>query len=175
MKQCNNGTIKKGFTLLEVIIAIFLVTVGMSAVLVLITKTITTMALSFSQLTAAYLTQEGIEIVRNIRDTNWIEGADWDDGLVCSPLPCQFEAEADYDDLDLTTYTHLGRYLKFDGGFYNYDSGSDTKFKRKITITPIDLEPDGINDILEVTILVLWTEKRETYSHTAQEKLYKWR
>lgn len=74
-----SASTNKGFTLLEVIIAIFLITVGITAVLLLITKTLGAMSLSFSQLKAAYLAQEGIEVIRNIRDTNWVEGNEWKD------------------------------------------------------------------------------------------------
>lgn len=179
MLKCLNVKMRdKGFTLLEVIIAIFLVTVGITGVFLLITRTIGTISLSFSQLTAAYLTQEGIEITRNIRDTNWLDPTNpsWDDGLACSPLPCSSEAEADYNDPGLTPYVTPGRFLKIDvNEFYSYDPGTDTKFKRRITIVPVDLDLDGINDILEVSVEVTWTEKGEAQSHSAQENLYNWR
>jgi len=177
MKQFNNGTIGKGFTLLEVIIAIFIVTVGIISTLLLITRTLAQTSISFSQLTAAYLTQEGIEIVRNIRDTNWIELTvdpnppnSWDEGLT----GCSTGCEADYivtSQLDPTLSSYAGTFLKIDGnGFYNYTSDTPTKFKRKITINP---DPGG--DILKVTVLVMWAEKGQTFYHTAQENLYRWR
>jgi len=164
MLKCLNVKMKKGFTLLEVIVAIFLIMVGVAASLILINKTISQMALSTSQLTAAYLAQEGIEIVRNIRDTNWIENApSWSDGLGAG------DWEADYNDQALTSYVFPGRFLKFDGTFYNYDAGTDTKFKRKITIVP-----DG-SDKLKVTVSVDWVEKQKNQSVIVKENLYNWR
>ncbi len=172
MLKCLNVKMnKKGFTLLEVIVAIFLVTVGISGVFLLITRTIGIISLSFSQLTAAYLTQEGIEIVRNVRDTNWLDplNPSWDDGLSAGNW------EADYTTPTLND-TYDGDLLNIDGdGFYSYSPGTPTKFKRRITIVPEDIDLDGINDILKVTVLVEWQEKGKIHSHTAQENLYNWK
>lgn len=184
MLKCLNVKMRdKGFTFLEVIIAIFLVTVGITGVFLLITRTIGTISLSFSQLTAAYLTQEGIEIVRNIRDTNFIEQTiglnTWDEGLVLPAIDCSTGCEADYTataQLDPTLSAFGGNFLRIDSNdFYNYTIGDPTKFKRKITIVPEDVDGDGINDILEVSVEVTWEEKGEAQSHSAQENLYNWR
>ncbi len=165
MSKYLNAKTRKGFTLLEVIIAIFLIVVGIAGAFLLITRTISTMSLSSSRLVAAYLTQEGIEIVRNIRDTNWIEGApSWDDGLSAG------DWEVDYNDPDLSSYSGNPLNIETATDFYGYDSGTPTKFKRKITIVPL-ISPDR----LEVTVETTWTEKGKAHSHTAQEILYNWR
>ena len=71
----------KSFTLIEVIVAIFLVTVGIGGVYVLIQRTTAFTPVISARLTAAYLAQGGIENVRNIRDTNWLEREAWDNGI----------------------------------------------------------------------------------------------
>jgi len=170
---------KHGFTLLEVIIAIFILLVGVTAALVLITRTVSQISVSSSRLIAAYLTQEGIEIVRNIRDTNWLEGGAWDEGLVPPDIDCLTTGcEADYIattvedphiDLSDNFKVYGDNFLKIDGsGFYNYTSGTDTRFKRKITIV-------SGTDTLTVTVETAWSEKGKDYTHTAQEVLYNWR
>lgn len=158
----------RGFTLLEIIIAIFVLTIGIIGVFSVLPQMLSYTAFSSSQLIAAYLSQEGIEIVRNIRDTNWLTpGNSWNTGLD------QGDYEADYNDPDLTScsspcdYNHNLRFVKLDGGFYNYDTGGDTKFKRKITITPEA-------DYLKVSVLVEWQEKGKTRSIAVQENLYNW-
>jgi len=163
----NNPINNKGFTLLEVLAAIFLITIGVLGTLALVQKTIAFTQITSSQFVAAYLLQEGIEIVRNIRDSNFlkirqeIEGVSWNDGLT----GCSGGCEADYNDLTLTSYA--GKFLKIDGGFYNYDSGLDTIFKRKITITPD-------TNVLEVVVEVSWQERGRWHKVMAQENLYKW-
>jgi type II secretory pathway pseudopilin PulG len=121
-----------GFTLLEVIVAISLITVGMIGISSLITQTISSARFSFQKLTAAYLAQEGIEIVRNIRDKNWLEGATWNQGLGdCGSAVCEYEA--DYESPSLRTYL-ASDYLNINtNGFYGYPSDSSA-LPRKITI-----------------------------------------
>jgi len=63
---------QKGFTFTELLIALVLITVGILTSIGLITFSFTrTMKLS-PRLTASYLTQEGVEVIRRIREDNWI-------------------------------------------------------------------------------------------------------
>lgn len=157
----------KSFTLIELIVAIFVILVGILAVFLVITDVTSTTSVYKQRLIAAYLAQEGIEIVRNIRDTNWVEGAaTWDDGLLICPTPNG--CEVDYSSLNLTPWSGDGNYLKIDGGFYNYASGADTIFKRKIRI-----EAGG--DVLQVWVEVFWDIKGKPYSFLVSEWLYEWR
>ena len=154
-----------GFTLMEVLVAIFLITVGVLGAMAVVNQTTTFIQVTSSRLVAAYLAQEGIEIVRNIRESNFLkihkEGeGNWDDGLT----GCQAGCEADYND---TALISADRYLKIDAGFYNYDSGENTPFKRKIIITPD-------TDILKVSVEVSWQERGRSHQVTAQENLYQW-
>ena len=71
----------KSFTLIEVTVAIFLLTVGTVGAFSLIQRTIVLSTIGAAQLQATYLAQEGIEIVRNIRDSNWLAGVDWGNNL----------------------------------------------------------------------------------------------
>jgi len=96
--------INKSFTLIEVVVAIFLVTVGTVGAFSLIQRTIAFTAISSSRLVAANLAQEGIEIVRNTRDTNWLSGNPWDQGL----------SSGDWQDVEI--------------------NGQATNFQRRITI-----------------------------------------
>jgi len=155
-----------GFTLLEAIVAIFVITTGIVGVLSLVTQTISSSTFSKDKLIAAYLAQEGIEIVRNIRDTNWLEEVAWNDGLGTGIW------EGDYDDTqNLTSWIDPGNFLNIDAsGFYSYAAGTPTKFKRKITIGS-----GPIVDSLNVKVEVFWQEKGKIYTVPAQENLYNWR
>jgi len=156
----------KSFTLIEVFIAMFLLTVGTVGAIYAIVRVIEVTEVSSSQLIASYLAQEGIEIVRNIRDGNWLEGSVWDTGLTgCEPTGAG--CQADYTNTQsLVSFT--GDPLNIDGGFYSYLTGTPTIFQRKITIE------EAPGDILEVTVWVGWTERGKSYSVTAQANLYKW-
>lgn len=168
----------KGFTILEVIIAIFFLTVGLGSAFGVIQKILSFSSITNSRLIAASLSQEGIEIVKNIRDTNYIEGDLWDDGII------EVHYEVDYNDNSLTEcfsdcdFDDM-EFLKidttFDNEFYNYDLGALSKFKRKITISKEDLDGDEIADRLKITATVEWDEKSGRNSFVAHEYIYDWK
>lgn len=159
---------KNGFTILEVMIAIFIVTIGVLAAYSVTQQMISYTYRSASRLTAIYLDKEGIEIVRNIRDTNWLEGEVWDNGLGAGYWEADYTAQGLVDDYD-------GDFLYIEGGnnFYKYIASPGpndikTNFKRKITITPV-------GDTLEVSVEVWWEYKGDTYGPiTTRETLYNW-
>lgn len=164
----------KGFTVLEVITAIFILTVGVGAALSLMNQTLATASVVEQTLIASYLTQEGIEIVRNIRDTTWLEKRNnlslvWDEYL-------QENAngwEVDYSSQILTSYVGDGRFLNIESatGFYGYgpaDPQAQTKFKRKITIE----KPQA--DEIKVKVEIIWQERGRTHTFTALEYITNW-
>lgn len=171
---------QKGFTLVELVISIFVLVVGVIGVYNALSVAIIYTGDISSRLTAAYLAQEGIEIIRNIRDNNWLkidagEPINWDDGLsnCYAPVGC----EADYktgtaeEVSGLTPFSGGNNLNLSDNGFYSYDSTgsfSPTKFKRKITITV--QTPDS----MLVNVLVTWEEKEDTLNFEAEEYIYNW-
>jgi len=178
MKQFNSLTMKNGFTIMEAIVAIFVITTGIVGVLSLVTQTISSATYSKNRLIAAYLAQEGIEIVRNIRDTEWLKTASWGSDI-CTSFPCEWEA-------DYTTTSFLNDcgsginynchnyssndFLRIDGGFYNYLFGNPTKFTRKITINNGPVSGSSLN----IKVEIFWQEKGKPYKFEAQENLYNW-
>ncbi|MBI2642190.1 MAG: prepilin-type N-terminal cleavage/methylation domain-containing protein [Candidatus Wildermuthbacteria bacterium] len=157
---------KRGFTLIEVFIAIAVLAIGIGGAFSLVRQTVSFAPNTTQKLTATYLAQEGLEIARNIRDTNFLkihkgQGGVWTDGL----LGCASGCQADYNDSSLVPFT--GSPLKLDGGFYTYDSGSNTVFVRKITVTQA-------GDVLDVTSEVSFEERGRTHTARGSSKLYNW-
>ncbi len=66
--------IRRGFSVLEVLIAVFVTSVGLTAVLALLTGSLKTSLDNRDALVAAGLAQEGIELIQNIRDNNIAAG-----------------------------------------------------------------------------------------------------
>jgi hypothetical protein len=173
---------EKSFTLMEAIVAIFVITTGVVGVYSLVTQTISSATFSKDKLIAAYLAQEGIEIVRNIRDTNWLEGGTnpWYEGLTGCSTGCEVDyyctTVVDPDSTNPPSHNCLasyggGNFLKLDANnFYNYATGTETKFKRKITIGA-----GPITDSLNIKVEVFWQEKGKPYKVEAQENLYNWK
>lgn len=59
--------------MLEVIVAMFVITTGVLGAFAVVQQIISYTIQSGSRLTAAYLAKEGIENVRNMRDNNWLD------------------------------------------------------------------------------------------------------
>ena len=153
----------KGFTLIETTVAIFLITVGTVGAFSLIQRTVAFTSISSSQLAAAYLAQEGIETIRNIRDTNYLKTMPWDDGLGAGDDYRLDYQSASFPDLS------CGNYLKYDGNFYTCSFDDSAKFQRKITITKSEV------DRMEISVEVTWQERGRGHQVVSQTELYNWR
>lgn len=185
---------QSGQSLLEAIIGITILISGLVTSLSLGILTIRAGQVSLSRTIADNLAREGIELVRSIRDTNWLKGDAWDSGL-CVPLdptaglildPVQFtwaldRAENSIDDsnalvyLNNDTVNRLVAYVQ-----YASDPPADavaTKFRRLITIVP---NGAGCSDVpgptnYTVTVKVQWEENGSMHDSTLEETLFNWR
>jgi type II secretory pathway pseudopilin PulG len=145
---------QQGQTLLELLIALFILVLVLTATIALIVNSINAGRESRNRLVAASLAREGVEIVRNIRDSNWIDPGDptgipvvpppnWDEGLVGNSPAIPF-----VNSVSATTPTQL----YFDPASQNQTAvklysdayvqgavtpGSDTQFYRLIYLDPI--------------------------------------
>jgi len=157
---------QKGLTIIELVISIFVLMAGV----IVIFGSFSIIAILVSniedQLTAVYLGQEGIEIIRNLRDNNWKriakrEEINWDRGLI--------EACQDGCMVDFTTDGSLNpilpwnenQYLNIqpDTNFYSYKEGEKTKFRRRIDIIKLKPPKEEEEAILKVVVTVFWDQK----------------
>jgi len=115
-------------------------------------------------LVASYLCQEGIELVKNIRDTNWVSGAaSWETGLTTCGNGC----EAEYSSISLTAWSSPGRnlYIQNSTGLYSYTGDIKTPYTRRITITTVG------NDELDIVVDVIWGSQ----TMTVKENIFNWK
>ena len=165
----------RGFTLLEVIIAISILSMGIAGSVALINRTISLGFAVNKQLIAAYLAQEGMEIIHNIRNTNWIEDGvpalspvAWDDGITDG------DSCVNYNSASLITPcigAARNLYIFNDGIKLNYVHTITpiiTVFSRYINITHL---LDGAEPYILVKSIVEWN----TGSIQAEERLYDWK
>lgn len=77
-----------GFVLVEVIASIAILMLAIPAALTIASKSIFLAGYSKDQVVATYLSEEGIEIIRNKRDENMLGGIPWSNGFD-SPSDCE--------------------------------------------------------------------------------------
>lgn len=135
---------RRGFSIIEVIISVFVIAVGLVSIIGLIAGSLKESINSRNQTIAANLAQEGVELVRNVRDNNWASGdpdtfhyLDNSDGCIIN---------YDSGSIDCTSLSYS---LILDGsGYYEHSAGTSTKFSRRIKI-------EGITD-KKITSVVTW-------------------
>lgn len=180
---------QKGFTLVETLVAIAILSAAIAGPLVLSIKNIGTANTSQDQLVAFYLGQEVIEYVRNVRDTNLIgknlddTNFDWLKGL---KDPCVSDdmsktcyidvaSTADEDEIVVSCNGACPN-LKLKDNVYGYDySGSPTPFIRTVKITsPVDKNDDEA----QVDVTMTWKSKYgkdKLKTMKLQDHIFNWR
>lgn len=71
----------KAFTLIEVVMSVAIISVLLTAVYGLIITTINANQRNIHTFQATMLANEGLEVVRYMRDSNWLQNYSWDKGL----------------------------------------------------------------------------------------------
>jgi len=159
----------KGLGLLEVMISLFLLSFGVIGGFAVIQKIVQFSSVNSSRLVAYHLAQEGVEVVRNVRDTSRQNHLPFDNDISEASAPIdyrcdQFPCKPQHCEID-------DEYLKKENGFYLCtDAGdSDLVFRRVVSV---DKAVSG--ESLEVTAMVEWVEKGNTYQVKTTEILYDW-
>jgi len=167
--------LRAGFTVIEVLLAITIIIIGTGGVFALTARTVAVASANNNKLVASYLAQEGVEIVRNIRDTNFLkirEGValSWDEGIILPGSVCATSpfCQADYSQNSLSVAA--GGPLFRDGvtNLYNHTAGTPTIFIREIKTVAVG------TDKIEVEVKVLWSERGDGREVQAVTEIYNW-
>lgn len=160
-----NKNLKNGFTLIEVIIAILILSLVIVGTMFGISLNLASAVRIKNNLIATNLAQEGLEIVRNIRDNDWLNGRAFGASLPNGTYI------AEWNSLNLSPFQDI--FLKKDSnGLYNYSSGQNTIFKRKIIIGNSSSNPATVEKVAKVE--VSWQEKKVLKTIQAELHLFNW-
>ena len=145
----------RGFSMGEVVLSVFILGVVMLPILTLFVNGTRNFQDERDSVIAAMLAQEGIELVRNMRDNNWADRSSnsLDEPFTFDDIDSGSNCKVDYDDTgEISCLESAPSVLSLDSdGFYAHDAGGKaTKFKRGIKITKID------NNNYELESRVLW-------------------
>lgn len=145
----------RGFSMIEVIISIFLIIVGIIASVELISKSLKDSMDSRDQLIAVGLAQEGVELVRNVRDNNWLTGLiPIDNFRYIKNGDCRTDINYEYGvDGDIRCFKvddDFKLYIDSNGLYVHEIVGtSPSRFKRKLIIS-------GSDDSRSIISMVSW-------------------
>src|SRR3989344_2240320 len=117
----------KGFTLVEALVTLVILSTALGPSLILTSNITKTSTRTKNNLIAANLAQEGVEVIRSIRDTNWFTGNSFDQGLADGSYRVEWDSAS-------VMAMSSNPPLKESGGLYGYTSGVDTLFKRTVSI-----------------------------------------
>jgi type II secretory pathway pseudopilin PulG len=166
-KKINN---KKAFTLVEIIIILFVVSIGIMASLSLIIRSSYFQNVRKELLTATFLANEGLDLMKNIRDTNIIMERDYDDwsGTGSVGVSQNFYI-VDYTSLLATSVASIDDAVlqQTEGGFYLHDVlEEDSVYSRFITTTAETTASTSVE------VHVQWKNRGNTYDYKLETILY---
>lgn len=123
-----------GFSFVEVLISVFILSIGLMAAIGLVTSSIRQMYGSRDTIIASGLAQEGVELARNIRDNNFAAiagGSTTTAAFQGWPSGTSTNCRIDKNSTSLSC-TGASYNLCISGGFYTHTCGTATKFKRRL-------------------------------------------
>lgn len=164
-------TKNKGFSLVEVIIVLGIMTMGLLGVASLILQNMQVEILTKDYLAASMLAQEGLELVRNKRDDNWVKLRPWLTGIPIGTFVMDYRGDVSVNTTpnvngDAGTMLYLGA-----NNFFTHQSS---------------LAPSGFYRILETRLSddntyillncdVMWNSRFGVRHYTVSTTLYNWR
>lgn len=184
----NNKRDQTGQSLIETIVAIFVLTTALAAGLGLTIYAFGTSTTSLNEIIATNLAREGIEVVRMMRDSNWLSGDAAGGGFAlqsCADIAGRFCYPADYVGPAYNFYlinppspravfnsttntwildqnTNYDMFLQADGTYTHTASGTSV-FARKLAISSNTASPyTATNPELIVQSIVGWRGKNCT-------------
>ena len=180
---------QSGQTLIETIIAISVLTLALTSGLALAIFSLSSTSRGYNQMVATNLAREGIEVVRMMRDSNWLagdaKGGAWD-LTTCSDIgnrfcyPRAYQQVPSYNGYDLSTGyqrinfnpsskewtisnpNNFNLYLQDDGAYTHQDNNTRSVYARQIYIQKNTTAPySAQNDNMEliVRVAVAWRGK----------------
>lgn len=168
----------KGFTLIETLFAILIFSASLVSLMSIAGRGIAAANTAREQTVAHYLAQEGVEVVRNIRDVSFINGgwdADFTQCIESDPCQIDYQGGVAVPSLIQCSNTTDGCQINEIFDAYTNAVGTPTPYFRKIYVIAGALDPinGGVNEY-QVVSKISWKSKGIDRLVTVQTILKKW-
>ncbi len=174
---------QSGFTILETLLALSILIVALTAAFSAAQSGLSSSMASRDQVLAFHFAQEGVEVIRNMRDENGLRDIHWLTGIsnnvndpcyfgnfcaVDSPAKTSVRCGNEHDDCSVLRQDTSQSSITY--GMYGIANSSwmATPFKRSIVIEA--LNPSEI----AITVRITWTRGTATRSFAVRENLLNW-
>lgn len=198
--QILNTKYETGQGLIEMVVAMAVILTGIIGAVALTISNLSGVGESGTRIVASNLAREGIEIVRNIRDTDWLKNQTWDIGLengndytaiaILNPTANKWGlnfAPESIDDPEARLYRDNGVYVQNiitpPGTLTIYFRllFLDEICKNNISLAEV-IRTSGDSCLVSETKVgirikseVKWTESGRTHTMVAEDRIYDWR
>lgn len=185
---------QSGFSLLETLVAISILTLAITGTLSVVATNVTTASNAKDRITASYLAQDALEYVRNMRDTGAIQRGKGEQGACGNQHPpdwcsdwlgeladclgddigdaCAIDTTKDFDNAVLSDGSQM---LFFDNdvdaGFYTYESSGniETPFSREVLVNEIESDQEAV-----ITVRMRWQPQLIPHEIIISEHIFNW-
>lgn len=202
--QCYIKINQAGMTFLEVVVALGVLLTGIIAGLTLTANNLNSSAGSNNRLLAANLARESLEVIRQKRDSNWLSGDPWNNGILETPAE-NYRLTVNFDPAtnvwttadqtqNMADCSNCQLYFNQVTGVFSHNSsaGELTSFKRLITLDEIcwqeDVQTEAILadgsrcqtvglDLIgwQVKAEVTWRDNNADHQLQMADRIYDWR
>ncbi len=173
----------RGFTLVETLIALSIFSVSVVALMSFLSQGISNTGYAKKKMIATYLAQEGVEYLRNMRDSYVLysstTGIDWSN-FKAKLAPCNPDGECGFDaSLSVTDNNAIfkcSQHFNFcklflsNGNYNSTSTGSDSGFTRTVWMDTAGLGQDEVR----ISSTVSWTQGTTPYNITLTENIFNW-
>jgi type II secretory pathway pseudopilin PulG len=173
-----------GFSLIETIIAIFILVIAVTGPLAAASSSLKASFYARDQVVAFYLAQDVIEAIKNYRDNQYMQSSTWLNGVVCfnNGNPCTVDTSNLKMNQNLEiTHVNINPFLYLDESknVFTHDDKTGnikTRFKRTVVFDQI-YNNGSKNDELQIVVTVEWNPRfilSDTKKIVVQENIYNW-
>jgi len=189
-KNRNFKLSNSGFTIIETMVAVFILTTSLAALLNLTASSAVTARYSRNEIIANYLLQEAVDFIRNDRDTiafqGNVDGSGWsnfkstysscffDAGCIIEPIKGNSSIQSCLNSTSGINGCPLLKYsdnLAENRGFYSYEGTTNSVFRRQIKMYN---NADNPEDEIDIVVTLEWQNGGVTRSRTLNSSLLNW-